>query len=136
KETFVAIESDKEASSAQVQLIYKDYEEPKVMKTIKDLNEYMANGLFSTMLNNRLEELRNSPTPPFTFGYSYHGGTWARTKEAYQSFAMVQDGQQLDALKVLVEESLRVKKYGFTQAELDRAKTEWLAMVERSYNER
>lgn len=136
KQTFVAIESDKEASSAQVQLIYKDYDEPKVMKTVSDLNEYIAKGLFSTMLNNRLEELRNSPAPPFTFGYSYHGGTWARTKEAYQSFAMVQDGQQLDALKVLVEESLRVKKYGFTQAELDRAKTEWLAMVERSYNER
>lgn len=135
-QTLVSVESDKEAPYAQVRLIYKDYTEPKPMVTINDFKKYVEKGLFSTMLNNRLEELRNSPTPPFTYGYTYHGETWARTKEAYQSFAMVQDGKQLDALKVLVEESQRVKKYGFSEAELERAKTEWLAMMERSYNER
>lgn len=136
KETFVAIESDKEASSSRVQLVYKDYAEPKTMKTIGDFKHYMAKGLFSIMLNNRLQELTNSPTPPFTYGYSYHGGTWARTKEAYQSFAMTQESKQLEALKVLVEESQRVKKYGFTQGELDRAKSEMVAQMESMYNER
>lgn len=136
KETFVAVESDKEASSSRVQLVYKDYAEPKTMKTIGDFKHYMAKGLFSIMLNNRLQELTNSPTPPFTYGYSYHGGTWARTKEAYQSFAMTQESKQLDALKVLVEESQRVKKYGFTQGELDRAKSEMVAQMESMYNER
>lgn len=136
KETFVAIESDKEASFAQVRLIYKDYGDPKVIKTVGDFKDYMEKGLFSIMLNNRLNELTNSPNPPFTFGYTYHGGTWARTKEAYQSFAMTQEDKQLDALKVLVEESQRVKKYGFTQGELDRAKAELMAMLESSYNDR
>lgn len=136
KETFVAIESDKEASSSRVQLVYKDYTEPKTIKTIADFKHYMAKGLFSMMLNNRLQELTNSPTPPFTYGYTYHGGTWARTKEAYQSFAMTQESKQLDALKVLVEESQRVKKYGFTQGELERAKSEMTAQMESMYNER
>jgi zinc protease len=136
KETFVAIESDKEASYAQVQLIYKDYTEPKPTVTIDDMKDEMIEGLFSTMLNNRLQELTNSPTPPFTYGYSYHGETWARTKEGYQSFAMTQDGKQLDGLRTLVEENNRVKKFGFTQAELDRAKTEWMAMFEKAYNDR
>jgi zinc protease len=136
KETFVAVESDKEASSSQVQLVYKDYAAPKVMVTINDFKEYVAKGLFTTMLNNRLQELTNSPTPPFTYGFSYHGGTWARTKDGYQSFAMTQDGKQLDGLKTLVEENRRVKKYGFSEAELNRAKSEWLSMIERSYNER
>lgn len=136
KETFVAVESDKEASSSRVQLVYKDYTEPKTVKTIGDFKHYMAKGLFSIMLNNRLQELTNSPTPPFTFGYTYHGGTWARTKEAYQSFAMTQESKQLEALKVLVEESQRVKKYGFTQGELDRAKSEMVAQMESMYNER
>lgn len=136
KETFVAIESDKEASYAQVQLIYKDYTEPKPTVTINDIKDELAEGLFSTMLNNRLQELTNSPTPPFTYGYSYHGQTWARTKEGYQSVAMTQDGKQLEGLKTLVEENNRVKKYGFTQAELDRAKTEWMAMLEKAYNDR
>ncbi len=136
KETFVAIESDKEASAAQVQLIYKDYSDPKPTLTINDMKNEMVEGLFSTMLNNRLQELVDSPTPPFTYGYSYHGGTWARTKEGYQSFAMTQEGKQLDGLRTLVEENNRVKKYGFTQGEFERAKTEWMAMFEQAYNER
>jgi zinc protease len=136
KETFVAIETDKEASYAQVQLIYKDYTEPKPIVTIDDMKKEIAEGLFSSMLNNRLQELTNSPTPPFTYGYSYHGGTWARTKEGYQSFAMTEEGKQLEGLKTLVDENNRVKKYGFTQAELDRAKTEWGAMLEKAFKEK
>lgn len=135
-ETFVSIESDKEASFAQVRLIYKDYSDPKKMVTIGDLKDYMVKGLFSSMLNNRLSELTNSPNPPFTYGYTYHGETWARTKEAYQSFAMTQEDKQLDALKVLVDESQRVKKYGFNESELERAKSEWLSYTEKSYNDR
>ncbi|RZK09880.1 MAG: insulinase family protein, partial [Flavobacterium sp.] len=136
KETFVAVESDKEASGTQVQLIYKDHNAPKKTVTVADYRADLVENIFTTMLNNRLDELTNSPTPPFTFGYSYHGGTWARTKEAYQSFAMTQEDKQLDALKVLVTENERAKKYGFTQSELDRAKSDYLARYEKAYNDR
>ncbi|NHN26424.1 insulinase family protein [Flavobacterium jejuense] len=136
KETFVAIESDKEAAFTQVQLLYKDDVSPKKVITIGDYRDEIVEGLFTTMLNNRLEEKQNSSTPPFTFGYTYHGGTFARTKEAFQSFAMVAQDKQLDALKVLVEENERVKKFGFTEGELERAKSEFLNQIERQYNER
>jgi len=136
KETFVAIESDKEASSAQVQLMYKDAEAPKPVTSLKDFKDEIAEGLFTSMLNSRLNELTNSATPPFTYGYSYHGSTWARTKEAYQSVAMSQEDKQVDALKVLVRENERVKKFGFTQGELDRAKADFFASIEKSYNDR
>jgi len=136
KETFVAIESDKEASSAQVQLMYKDTEAPKPVVNLKDFKDELAEGLFSSMINTRLDELTNSATPPFTYGYSYHGRAWARTKEAYQSVAMSQEDKQIEALKVLVRENERVKKFGFTQGELDRAKADFLSMIEKSYNER
>jgi zinc protease len=136
QQTLVAVESDKEASSSRVQLIYKDYKEPKKVVNVDDVKRGINEGLFSVMINNRLTELTNAPNPPFTFGYSYHGGTYARTKEAYQSFAMVSEDKQLDALKVLVEENERVRKFGFTQGELDRAKSEFLAMIESQYNDR
>lgn len=136
KKTFVAVESDKEASAAQVQLVYKDYDTPKPVVSVNDFRKSLVEGLYSTMINNRLNELTNSPTPPFTYGYSYHGGTWARTKEAYQSFAMSQEDKQLEALKVLVTENERAKKFGFTPGELDRAKSEFLAGFETVYNDR
>jgi zinc protease len=136
KETFVAVESDKEASNAQVQLVYKDYGAPKPIVNIGDFKNYIVEGLFSTLLNSRLDELTNSATPPFTYGYSYYGGTWARNKKAYQSVAMSQEDKQLSALKVLVTENERAKKFGFTQGELDRSKSEFLASIEKAYNDR
>lgn len=136
KETFVAVESDKEASNTQVQLVYKDYDAPKKITTVGDFRSYIVEGLFTTLLNNRLEELTNSATPPFTFGFSYYGGTYARNKKAYQSVAMMAEDKQLSALKVLVTENERAKKYGFTSGELDRAKADFLAQIEKSYNDR
>lgn len=136
KETLIAIESDKETPYAQVQLMYKDYDAPKKVVTIGDFKEYISEGLFATMLNNRLAELQNSPNPPFNYGYTYHGSTFARTKGAFQSFAMVAQDKQVEALKILVKENERVKQFGFSDAELDRAKASFLSQFERQYNER
>lgn len=136
KETFIAIESDKEATSSDVQLLYKDLDTPKSKVTIKDLKSEMIEGLFTSMINARLDEYANSNTPPFLYGFSYHGSTYARTKKAYQSMAMSSDNKQLDALKVLVDENNRVKKFGFKQAELDRAKAEILTFTEKQFKEK
>jgi len=136
KQTLIAIESDKEATNSQVQLYYKDSGSPKQVITIADYKENLIEYLFSTMLNNRLEELTNSTNPPFTYGYTYHGGTFARSKEAFQSFAMPQDGKQLDALKILIMENERAKKYGFTIGEFERAKAEILRRKESMLKEK
>ncbi len=136
KQTFVCVETDKESSDTQVQLLYKDEAMPKPMVTVNDYRNDLVKGLFTSMINNRLQELTNTANPPFVFGYSYHGGTFARTKEAYQSFAMVSEEKQLDALKVLITENVRAKKFGFTQSELNRAKSEVLANYEKTFNEK
>lgn len=136
KETFVAVESDKEASRTQVQILYKDYGVTKKKKTIKDLKDELVEGLFTTMLNNRLGELANSPNPPFTYGFTYHGETFARDKMAFQSFAMIDEKKQLEAIKVLISENEKVKKFGFTNGEFERAKKEILSRNESRFNDR
>lgn len=136
KETFVAIESDKEASSSQVLLLYKDYAAPKPLVNVGDFKNYIVDGLFSTLLNTRLYELTNSAMPPFTYGYSFYGATFARNKKGFQSVAMTQEDKQLSALKVLLTENERAKKFGFTQGELERSKAEFLASIEKAYNDR
>jgi zinc protease len=134
--TFVAIERDQEASRTQIQLMYKDHNLPKPTITVKDYRKDLVEGLFTTMINNRLKELTNSPTPPFTYGYSFHGETYARTKEAYQSFAVAQENKPIAALKVLVAENERAKKFGFTQNELDRAKSVYLSQYETAFKDK
>lgn len=136
KETLVAIETDPDATNSSVQFIMKDADSYKPDVTIEQYNQSIIENLTTTMINNRLRELINSNNPPFTFGSVYHGGTYARSKEAFQGFAMTKDGGQLSALKVLLEEVERAKRFGFTQTELDRAKSQILSSLERSYNNR
>ncbi len=136
KETFVAIETDKEASFAQVQVLFKDKEDAKPEITVADYRQSMVESLFSQMINNRLDELRNSANPPFVYGFSYHGGTYARSKEAYQSFAMTSESGQLNALKTLLEENERVRKFGFYEGEFERAKKDILANYEKSFKDK
>jgi len=135
-ETLIAIETDKEASFAQVQVLFKDLGVPEQMKTTADFRKQIIQGLFSQMINNRLSELTESENPPFVFGSSFHSGTWARSKEAYQSRAMSGADGQLVALTALLEENERVRKYGFGQGEFERAKKNVLARLEKAYKDR
>tara|TARA_R110002049_G_scaffold307773_2_gene509430 strand:+ start:16416 stop:19238 length:2823 start_codon:yes stop_codon:yes gene_type:complete len=136
KETLVAIESDKEAPFSRVQVMFKDENNVEKKETLSDYRDNMIESLFTQMINNRLDELRNSENPPFVYGSSYHGGTWAKTKEAYQSVAMTSETGQLNGLKALLEENERVKKFGFYEGEFNRAKENILAGLEKAYKDR
>ena len=136
EETLIAIASDKEAAFTSVQVLYKDPFEAPEVETVGDYRERLVKNLFSTLINNRLDELRNSANPPFVFGFSYYGGTFARTKNAYQSFAQTSPNGQMAALKAILEENERVKRYGFQEGEFERAKKSLLARLEKQYNDR
>ncbi|WP_139957456.1 M16 family metallopeptidase [Flavicella sediminum] len=135
KETFVAIESDKEAPNSTVQLYYKDLDDKKPVQNLKAYRKGIVNSLFVKMINKRLNELRNAEKPPFVFGYSTHGGTWAKSKAAYQSAAMTSEEGQLKALETLVLENERVFRHGFHEGELERVKDEMLNAMERAFKE-
>jgi len=132
-ETFIAIESDKESPFARVQLMYKDHENAKANVTVLEYKNAMIKSLFTQMINNRLSELRDLENPPFVFGFSYHGGTWARGKNAYQSVATTSADGQLKGFEALLDENERVKRYGFTQGELDRAKKNVISRLETAF---
>tara|TARA_R110002074_G_scaffold39418_1_gene106020 strand:- start:6238 stop:9084 length:2847 start_codon:yes stop_codon:yes gene_type:complete len=135
-ETFVTIASDKEAPFSQVQIMYKDkFEAPKI-KTTLDYRESLVKTLFSTMINNRLSELTNKPNPPFVFGSTGYSGTFSRSKNAYQSFAMTSETGQLNGLKALLEENERVKRYGFQEGEFERAKKSIMARWDKTYKDK
>lgn len=136
EETLIAIASDKEAPFSRVQVMYKDKHLAPVSKSLLDFRDGLIRNLFSTMINNRLSELRNSPNPPFVYGYSYYGNTFARSKKAYQSFAQTSPEGQLKGLKAILEENERVRRHGFQEGEFERAKKSLMAGLEKQYNDR
>ncbi|WP_179018674.1 M16 family metallopeptidase [Winogradskyella forsetii] len=136
KETFIAIESDKEAPFSNVRLMYKDKVNSKPDITYSDYRKSMVENLFAQMINNRLDEIRNGENPPFVYGYTYYGGTYARSKNAFQSFAMTSPEGQLNGLKTLLVENERVRQHGFFEGEFERAKKDIVARMEKAHKDK
>lgn len=133
QETLVAIEKDKEAPYTIVQVHYKHDPDPDRSQAYYR-NEYV-NNLYSVMINARLSEKLQSPNPPFLYAFSGYNSL-TRTKDAYTEFAVVPNEKITSGLEALMTENERVKKYGFTTGELERAKKQVLAQIEKIYNER
>ena len=133
EETLFAIAGDPEASNSSVGILFKMDKEDNT--TEAGYREDWIENLFNAMLNQRFRELTQSPQPPFIFATSSKG-SFVRTKDFYDLSAMVSPGGFEPALATLLREARRVKKYGFTQSELDRQKQEMLRNMEQAYNER
>lgn len=127
--------SDKEAPYTTIQIIGNAHRETAATTTQEYVDD-MEQNLFNSMMADRLEELKNSSNPPFIFSAAGISGGWARGWESFQMFAVAGTDKIKEATNALVTEALKIKKFGFTQAELDRAKASVLAGLEKMYNER
>jgi zinc protease len=91
--------------------------------------------LFAIMLNQRFAELAQQGNAPWLFAAGADSPLSPRHK-AYMAIAGLGAGGLAPALKALEEEQQRVRQYGFTEAELERARKTWLNKMEGFYKER
>jgi len=129
------IVTDKEATNYRIQLNYAAVPS-KTEVTIGDYRkESLIKNMFTSMLNQRMSELSQSANPPF-IGAGAGFNSYARGYEGFVNVAIPGKKGIDTALIALLTEVERVKKFGFTQGELDRVKKSQLASIERSYNNR
>ncbi|MFZ4563818.1 MAG: M16 family metallopeptidase, partial [Bacteroidales bacterium] len=129
----IAITTDKEATDNYVMMFYKH---PLASdKNLGDFREKVLAELYTGMLNNRLNEITQKPESPFVFAGSGYGRFLARNKDAYMINAMAKESQIDKSLELLLAENERVKRFGFTQTELDRQKEEILSQYEKASKE-
>ena len=129
----VTIATDVEAQGSQVGVLYKQPPAPR--GAIGDFRRGLVEGLYSGMLNARLNELRLQADPPFMLSFSGQG-QFARGVDAYQLVALVAEGGIERGLEALLTEAERVRQNGFTASELDREKTNTRRGYERRLAER
>jgi zinc protease len=133
KETLVSIETDKEYPSASVALLWL---KPKdSTRTVADLRRDYVESLYDGMVNARFEEASQRPDAPFAYAGSGRG-EFVRTRDAYQLYAGVKESGFTQAAQALLSEAERIAKFGFTQSELDRLRTNYLRSLEQAYAER
>ncbi len=126
--------TDKEATGYQVSINYPAIKKPASV-TIGDYRNDLIQQLFVSMLNERLQEVTHKEDPPFIYGGADFD-SYARGYESFNAMAASGTGDIRKATNALVEEIERVKRFGFTQPELQRAKKTILAQYERTYNNR
>ena len=138
KEPIVTIAKDKEQPVTMIYLWHKHPATPNEAKG--NMGYLVQNYLFTmieSMLNARLEELKQSAEPPFIdAGSGNNDFLLAKTVEAFVGIAISKDDGIPTALAAIAREIERARKFGFTASEYARAKADYLRMLESAYNER
>ncbi len=135
KEPLVGIATDPEANNIMIQVYFKhDIVKPEQKDQSYLIYKLMRNFCI-TMLNNRFSELVQKPNPPFVVGQSYYGSL-ARTKNVFALFSIASPQKEKIAFTTLLTEAEKVKRYGFTVSEFERAKKEFLSNLETSFKDK
>ncbi|HEX6215453.1 MAG TPA: insulinase family protein, partial [Vicinamibacterales bacterium] len=133
KETLINVSTDPEAQGWSISLAFKGKAEHDA--TVGGYRKTLVEQLVSQMLNLRLRDIARRPNAPFLAagaGTSNIG----RTLELFEVEANVPEGQITEGLGTIVQEAKRMQQYGFSNDELNRAKSALLAGYERAYRER
>ena len=138
KEPIITIAKDKEQPMTMIYIWHKHPATPNEAKG--NMGYLVQNYLFTmieSMLNARLEELKQSAEPPFIdAGSGNNDFLLAKTVEAFAGIAISKEDGIPTALAAIIREIERARKHGFTASEYARAKAEYLRMLESAYNER
>lgn len=138
KEPIIFIGKDKEQSSIQA-FIYNKYE--ATPDDQKDNMDYLVQNysryIITCMINQRLNELIQKANPPF-IGASVFDDNFlvAKTKQTFAGVVNCAEGSIEQGFKTLLKEMERARRFGFTENEYNRARTNYLQEWERAYNER
>ncbi|NDV47726.1 insulinase family protein [Paludibacter sp. 221] len=136
EQPIVAIATDPEARNTQIGLEYKQEKLPAEFKL--SVNGYLVhtiNSLISMMMNNRFDEITQQADAPFVAGFAYYGEL-VKSKDALHLIVVPHEGRELEGLNALLLEAEKVKRFGFTSSELERAKSDMQTHLEKLYNER
>ncbi|MBO4673566.1 MAG: insulinase family protein [Bacteroidaceae bacterium] len=134
-EPIVSINKDKEQRSNSINLMWKTEPFPREMKSnIAYPVINLVTNAMASMFGERIHDILQKENAPF-LGASFGYGDFfvSKTKAAYSAGVACDDNKYETGLKALYREILRVKKHGYTAAEYERFKSEYLSQLESAY---
>ncbi len=135
-EPIISIVKDGEATMTRIELEYKHDVMPQEVKlSMQGYAVTVVNSLISMMLGYRIDEITQQADAPFVGANAYYGDIF-KSKDAFQLLAIPKEGNEMAGLKAILLEAEKMKRFGFTNSELERAKTDLLKSVENAYNDR
>jgi zinc protease len=137
-EPLVSIQKDKEQTVAYAILMFKNEATPREFKDkVPYLMVKYLMGAVSGMFAERLHELSQKPDCPFMqAGVDFDEYLVAKSKESVNASIVMKDGQYLQAIAAIYRELLRAKRGGFTEAEYERYRQEYLSRLDAQFEAR
>jgi zinc protease len=135
EEPVFGLVTDKEADQTIIRYMIRHKKTSEGPENLMDHRENYIHQLFNSMMGQRINELVQQGDPPFVIGMVNYGD-FERGYEALSVITMPKPNEEALGLTAIMTELERVKRYGLTQGELDRAKAEILIQWEKYYNER
>ncbi len=133
KDLRISVVSDKEYPYNVVEISY--FQDSKKLKTYGDYKEFIKHQLFNGMVGARLNEITKKQNSPIAYaGASY--SELVRNKDNYSCYAVFSNNKSAEAIDIVVTENERIKRFGFTNSELERMKSQILNQFEQAYLER
>lgn len=131
-ETYFCLATDKEATTSNVQVIRifreKEYD-GKGFSTYQDVKNGLMMSMYNSMLRDRIGEIiQRGQAPYVNASVGFYG--MVRGYYAYAITTTPKPNQEKEALTGAFEEHERVFQHGFTEDELNRAKTNMLTSLE------
>ena len=125
---------DKEVPQSTFQMFAKL---PKEKTTTQaDYRTDIAESLYNQMISTRLQEASKKPNAPFVFGIMGYGSFLAGL-DVFQTIVLPKNAEGMEAaIKAIIDEQERLKRFGFTKGELERAKKEYFVGVEKGFKEK
>ncbi len=137
-EPIFATAKDKEQQNTDIYLFFKYDRFPKEQQLTYNYLPYDLMGSFvSYMSYNRMDELCKNPDSPVLQAYASPSDyVLSSNNGAFNIFGRAKPGKELESYKMLLRESLRMSKYGFSTEEFNRAKLELVSAYQSQYEER
>ena len=131
EEPVVAIVTDPEATSSSIGLIWRGDAMPKeYASTVVAFMTDIIKMIISDAFAERMEAITASSTAPFISG-NLGISSLVEGTDAVMSEVTFKDGEYKKALEAFYTEIERIKRYGITESELERAKMELISSAER-----
>lgn len=127
--THALVISDPEFPATYVDVEYR--QAPEVAATVGDYRSSLVTSTAIQILNYRFDDLRRSANPPFLAAWA-SVAPFVRAADQSSVSAQVEEGGIEQGLTALMTEAERLRRFGVTASELERARTEMLRGFEQA----
>ena len=134
EEPIIGILTDPETSNTVVELLWKSDARPEeINSTAQGMLIDLITDIVSQIMAERFDEICSKPGAPF-FAADLAVGNLCETCEVVMGDVAVKDGEALSGLRAYLLEIEKMKRFGFTEDEVSRAKTELESIYETRAN--